>query len=157
MITLRPMRTEEFPAYRDYFIVDYAAEIAANFGLPPARSKEIARKELAADLPLGAATPDNILCCIENSASTAIGYLWYRLLEEGATAFILDFYMFEPYRGQGLGKATLTALELQLIQSGVAKIELRVAFHNKRAFGLYNSLGFMVTGYNMAKNLGTST
>jgi hypothetical protein len=47
-ITLRSMTAAEFPAYRDYFIIDYAAEIAANFGYPLAQSRAIAAKELRA-------------------------------------------------------------------------------------------------------------
>lgn len=36
MIVLRPMRDTEYPAYLDYFIPDYAAEISANYALSPA-------------------------------------------------------------------------------------------------------------------------
>lgn len=35
MIVLRPMRDTEYPAYLDYFIPDYAAEISANYALSP--------------------------------------------------------------------------------------------------------------------------
>lgn len=33
MIVLRPMHDTEYPAYLDYFIPDYAAEISANYAL----------------------------------------------------------------------------------------------------------------------------
>ena len=45
------------------------------------------------------------------------------------------------------------ALEEQLSQAGVDHIKLRVAFDNKRAYHLYEKLGFNITGYNMVKNL----
>ena len=80
-----------------------------------------------------------------------IGYLWYKLLDDGESVFILDFMVFEDYRGQGYGKATLIALEEKLSQSGVTQIKLRVAADNYRAKGLYERLGFNVTGYNMIK------
>jgi len=46
-------------------------------------------------------------------------------LDEGETAFILDFVVFTKLHGLGYGKAALLALEKQLFQSGVAQIKLR--------------------------------
>lgn len=56
MIVLRPMRNEEYPAYLDYFIPDYAAEISANYALSPAaalarRSAKSPRICLTASIP----------------------------------------------------------------------------------------------------------
>jgi ribosomal protein S18 acetylase RimI-like enzyme len=148
------MKTEEFPGYRDYFIVDYANEIAANFGYTLEKSRAIALKELINDLPQNVSTPSNFLLCIEESDHDTIGYLWYKLLDEGKSVFILDFVVIDKFRGLGYGKAALIALEEQLLQAGVEQIKLRVAFENKRALSLYEKVGFNVTGYNMAKILG---
>ena len=153
MITFRAMKAEEFADYRDYFIVDYADEIAANFGYGLEKSQEIAVKELLDDLPQDVSTRDNFLFCIEENGDRTIGYLWYKLLDDGETVFILDFVLFERFRGLGYGKAALMALEEKLSHSGVEQIKLRVAFDNKRAYGLYENLGFNITGYNMVKNL----
>ena len=86
-------------------------------------------------------------------SAESIGYLWYKLLDDGETVFILHFYLFETARGQGHGKATLAALEQYLLDSGAEQIKLRVAADNKRALGLYERVGFTVTGYNMVKIL----
>ena len=153
MLTLRPMETEEFSNYRDYFIVDYAIEIAANYGYSPEKSRSIALKELLEDLPQTISTPDNFLYCIEDEGKKTIGYLWYKLLDKGETAFILDFVVFEKLRGLGYGKRALLVLEKQLFQSGVAQIKLRVAYDNHQALRLYEKLGFNITGYNMVKIL----
>lgn len=153
MLTLRPMQPTEFSKYRDYFIVDYAQEIAANFGYSIEKSSAIAAKELADDLPQNVTTPDNFLLCIEESNKGTIGYLWYKQIDAGTSVFILDFVILEAFRGLGYGKATLTALEEQLAPSGVEQIKLRVAYDNIRAFGLYQKLGFSITGYNMIKIL----
>jgi len=147
------MKTEEFPNYRDYFIVDYAEEIAANFGYSLEKSRAIAAKELREDLPQTVSTPDHTLLCIEKSGDETIGYLWYKSLDQGQTVFILDFVIFATFRGLGYGQAALLALETHLLQANVAQIKLRVAFDNKRALGLYEKIGFNVTGYNMAKSL----
>ncbi len=117
------------------------------------KSRAIAVQELLDDLPNDISTPDNVLLCIEAKGHDAIGYLWYKLLDNAGTAFIMDFVLFDEYRGLGYGKAALIALEQQLSQSGVEQIKLRVAANNKRAFGLYDTLGFSITGYNMAKIL----
>jgi ribosomal protein S18 acetylase RimI-like enzyme len=151
MIMLRPMTAEEFLNYQTYFVVDYAQEIMTNYGYTAEKSHTIAAKELNDDLPQNVATPENILLCIEKPDSETIGYLWYKVLDNGESVFILDFMLFEDYRGLGYGKATLIALEKQLSQSGVEQIKLRVAFNNHRAKGLYEKLGFTVTGYNMIK------
>ena len=153
MITFRTMKTEEFPNYHDYFIVDYANEIAANFGYSLEKSRAIALKELINDLPQNISTPNNFLLCIEESGDDTIGYLWYKFLDNGETVFILDFVLFDNFRGLGYGKAALIALEEQLFQSGVEQIKLRVAFDNNRALRLYERLGFNITGYNMVKIL----
>lgn len=153
MIVFRLMKAEEFPVYSDYFIVDYADEIVANFGHTLDKGRAIAAKELADDLPQGVSTQGHHLLCIEASGSGTIGYLWYQLFDEGNTAFILDFMLFERFRGQGKGEATLKALEEQLLQKGVEQIKLRVAFKNNRARYLYEKVGFNVTGYNMSKIL----
>ena len=153
MITLRTMKAEEFPNYRDYFIVDYAHEIATNYGYTLEKSRAIALRELMDDLPQNVSTPDHFLLCIEKKGADTVGYLWYKLLDNGETVFILDFVLFDNFRGLGYGKATLIALEEKLLQSGVEQIKLRVAFDNTRAFRLYEKLGFKITGYNMVKIL----
>ncbi len=153
MITFRAMKPAEFPQYRTYFVADYAAEIEANYGYSPDKSRAIALQELAEDLPQTVATPDHTLLCIEGTGDTTIGYLWYKRAAHSESVFILDFVIFDAFRGTGQGKATLVALEEQLRQSGVAEIKLRVAFDNERAFSLYKKLGFAVTGYNMIKLL----
>jgi ribosomal protein S18 acetylase RimI-like enzyme len=151
MIIFRAMKAEEFPGYRDYFIVEYANEIAANFGYTLEKSRAIAAKELFEDLPQEASTPDNVLLCIENGVEQTIGYLWYKLIDNGETVFVLDFVLFESFRGMGYGQAALVALQEQLSQTGVEQIKLRVAFDNDRARYLYEKLGFKITGYNMVK------
>jgi ribosomal protein S18 acetylase RimI-like enzyme len=153
MITLRKMKAEEFSNYHDYFIVDYAADIAANFGYTPEISRAIALKELADDLPQNVSTPDNFLLCIEKNDADLIGYLWYELLNNGETVFILDFVVFDKFRGMGYGTAALNALEKQLSQAGVEQIKLRVAHNNQRALKLYEKVGFNITGYNMVKDI----
>jgi ribosomal protein S18 acetylase RimI-like enzyme len=144
------MEAEEFSEYRDYFIHDYADEIAANFGHTLEQSRTIALKELQEDLPQEVSTPGHRLLCIEEN-NNLIGYLWYQQLEQGESIFILDFVVFEQFRSKGYGTAALTALEEHLAKSDAKQLKLRVARKNERALALYEKLGFTITGYNMAK------
>jgi ribosomal protein S18 acetylase RimI-like enzyme len=149
------MKAEEFSRYREYFILDYADEIASNFGYSLEPSRTIARKELQEDLPLEVSTPDHCLLCIEENKDL-IGYLWYKLVG-GESVFILDFVVLEQFRSKGYGTAALTALEEHLAKFDAKQIKLRVAYYNKRALALYEKLGFTITGYNMAKTLKKSS
>lgn len=156
MIVLRPMRDTEYPAYLDYFIPDYAAEISANYALSPAAALAQAQREIAADLPDGVNTRGQVLCCLfddSDGAEKRVGYLWYKPDEEMRSAFICDFYIYPAFQGQGLGKQAMAAFEHELKNQGIRQIKLRVAGDNPRARRLYEVTGFRVTGINMSKNI----
>ncbi|MEN0616599.1 GNAT family N-acetyltransferase [Klebsiella indica] len=156
MILFRPMRNDEYPAYLDYFLPDYAAEIAANYGLSSSAALAQAQQEIAEALPAGVNTRGQVLLCLLNDVEgreTPIGYLWYKPDEPTRSAFICDFYIFPTVQGQGLGKQTMVAFENELKNRGIRQIKLRVAGDNQRARHLYEATGFRVTGVNMSKNI----
>jgi ribosomal protein S18 acetylase RimI-like enzyme len=156
MISLRPMRDSEFLAYLDYFIPDYAAEIASNYRLSDNESLAQAKREIAADLPDGVNTIGQVLLCLVDpteSPEKTIGYLWYKQDPTMRAAFISDFHIFPAYQGQGLGKQALEVLENELKHKGFQQMKLRVADDNKRARHVYEVTGFRVTGINMSKLL----
>jgi GNAT superfamily N-acetyltransferase len=151
MITLRPMRADEFPAYLAYFVPEYAAEIAANYGRSLADALIQAQNDIAEDLPLGPDTPGQDLMCIE--ADRHVGYLWYRIDTATRSAFINDIFVLPQHQGKGNGTAALNSLEALLKTQGITQIRLRVAAQNPRAHRLYSELGFFPTGTNMAKTI----
>lgn len=153
MITLRPMRADEYPAYLDYFIADYAQEIAANYRLSEAEAQARAAQEIADDLPEGVNTPGHVLLCLLAEGEKHVGYLWYKPDASMQTVFIYDFHIFNACQGQGLGKGALRAFEDEMRAKGVEQIRLRVAGDNARARHVYEAIGFGVTGINMSKNL----
>jgi ribosomal protein S18 acetylase RimI-like enzyme len=157
MISLRPMRVDEYAAYLDYFIPDYAAEIIANYGLSPIEARSQAVREIDEDLPQGVETRGQVLLCIIDSISgddSIIGYLWYRPDVPARLIYINDFHIFAAHQGKGYGKETLAALESELAETGFTQIKLRVAENNKRAKHVYDVSGFRVTGVNMSKAIG---
>ncbi|MGR6838009.1 GNAT family N-acetyltransferase [Aliivibrio wodanis] len=152
MIQLRPMTTNEYPAYCDYFIDDYSREIAENYGHSMDRALELANQDLLRSFPNGLETNDHELLCIE-SGSELVGYLWHSINANDASTFIYDFFIFPNCRNNGYGKLAITALELQLKSIGIEQIKLRVAYQNQRALKLYQEVGFSISGYNMSKKI----
>ncbi|BBR11683.1 GNAT family N-acetyltransferase [Aeromonas caviae] len=156
-VRLIPLRDADFHAYRDYFIEDYAQDLASNHGMAQPDAHRQADASLQQLLPLGVATPGHHLLAMVPEASNApgepLGYLWHAIDADASTTFIYDFYVTPPHRGRGLGKAAMAALEAQLAPLGIRQIKLRVAHDNPRALALYQALGFTITGYNMAKRL----
>ena len=80
-----------------------------------------------------------------------MGYLWISISEN--IAWIYDIYLLPEWRGKGYGKQALDVINQQLALEGITETGLRVAANNSRAKKLYESLGFVLTGYNMSKRL----
>ena len=156
MISFRPMRDGEYPAYLDYFITDYATEISANYGLSGLQALAQAKQEIVNDLPHGINTPGEVMLCIINQtpeAESVVGYLWYRPDPASRAVFIKDFHIFAAQQSKGFGKQALYALEAELARTGFEQIKLRVAEDNQHAKHVYAATGFRVTGVNMSKTI----
>ena len=152
MIQLRPMTSDEYPAYCDYFIDDYSHEISQNYGHSMDRAVELAQQDLIRCFPNGLETNEHELLCIE-SESNLVGYLWHSIKVSDKSTFIYDFFIFSDHRNIGYGKLAIKALESQLQLIGIEQIKLRVAYHNQRALKLYQEVGFSISGYNMSKKI----
>ncbi|MGL6642119.1 hypothetical protein [Aeromonas caviae] len=87
-VRLIPLRDADFPAYRDYFIEDYAQDLASNHGMALPDAHRQADASLQQLLPLGVATPGHHLLAMVPEASNApgepLGYLWHAI--DGAPA-----------------------------------------------------------------------
>lgn len=155
MISFNTMSNSEYEAYLDYFLPDYAQEIIRNYGRSDDEARLQAQAEIAHGLPDGPHTEGQKLCTIVESEPhpTRIGYVWYRPDAKTQSVFIYDFCILPDHRGEGLGKAALRALEIELAQQDYREIRLRVATDNLRAQHVYQAGGFRVTGINMAKRI----
>ncbi|MFT6925220.1 MAG: ribosomal protein S18 acetylase RimI-like enzyme [Psychromonas sp.] len=156
MIKLRKMKVEEYPAYCDYFIADYSREIVQNYGHSIEVATDLAHQDLIKCFPNGLENNEHDLLCIEIQAGDGlkvIGYLWHSIKSSDASTFIYDFYIDPEYRGNGYGKKAIGQLEKLLISADINQIKLRVAYHNQRAFALYQEVGFIISGYNMSKKI----
>ena len=153
-ITLRAMCGDEFEGYLEYFIPDYAAEIASNYDVSLEAARARAVRETGEDLAQGVETTGQVLLCIISGADL-VGYLWYKPDHKARTAFIYDFYILPAHRGQRFGKQALIQLETLLSGEGIMQIGLRVAADNAPAQSMYNKGGYRATGINMIKRIGS--
>ncbi|MFK3707072.1 RimJ/RimL family protein N-acetyltransferase [Raoultella sp. BIGb0138] len=154
MISFHSMTEDEYPAYLEYFIPDYADEIASNYGLSRSDSLARAKQEIAEALTEGVNTHGQVLLSLVaqlDESDRHVGYLWYKPDAARRSVFIYDFHIFNACQGQGLGKQALRAFEAYLREKGVNEIRLRVAGDNTRARHIYETSGFGVTGINMRK------
>ncbi|WP_455916602.1 GNAT family N-acetyltransferase [Pantoea agglomerans] len=154
MVSFRSMTEEEYSAYLEYFIPDYATEIASNYGMSKSDSLKMARQEISKLLAEGVNTHGQILLSIVAKLDVYerhVGYLWYKPDTAMRTVFIYDFHIFNLFQGEGLGKQALRTFEENLQDKGFKEIRLRVAGDNARALHVYESSGFGVTGINMRK------
>lgn len=150
------MHEDEYPGYLEYFIPDYAREIASNYRLSADDSLVRAKQEIAEDLPEGVNTPGQVLLCLITQLDNTImhvGYLWYKPDTAMRTVFIYDFHIFNSCQGQGLGKQALRVFEQEMRDKDFEQIRLRVAGDNERARHVYEAIGFGVTGINMSKTI----
>ena len=60
----------------------------------------------------------------------------------GRDAFIDEFFILEPFRGQGYGQAILLEITEKAAELGVHALHLEVARDNTRAQKLYSTCGF---------------
>lgn len=155
MIHLRPITPQEFQAYRRFFVTDYGRELVDNEGITPEAARQRAEADLDQDFPGGVVLPGHRLWCIvPEGGSEVLGYLWVKTVAE-STLFVMDFSMLPQHRGRGHGSAALAALDEVARREG-RTLKLRVAQSNPRALALYRRAGYQITGYNMAKTVGSN-
>jgi ribosomal protein S18 acetylase RimI-like enzyme len=90
---------------------------------------------------------------------TPAGFVWVAKTHNDFTgqleASLLNQYVADPYRGQGLGRRLMETAEEWAGQQGLQRISLSVGAHNKLAQKLYETLGYQVEMLRMTKKLDT--
>jgi ribosomal protein S18 acetylase RimI-like enzyme len=89
------------------------------------------------------------------------GYVWVARTHNDSTgrleAALLNQYVAEPYRGQGLGRRLIDTAEEWARREGLPRISLSVGAHNTIGQRLYQSLGYEVETLRMTKKLESVT
>ncbi len=156
-VRLRPMREDEFDAWRSWAVREYADDMMRNRSMPDEAALSRAAKEMDELLTAGISTPGHHLLVAEDDVTgDRVGYLWYGPRSSGAdpnVAWLYDVYVEEELRGGGLGRRLMEALEVQVRSDGHHRIELNVFGDNDRARRLYDSMGYREMARQMAKEL----
>ena len=155
-VTLRPMTAAEFDEWQDALAEDYAAEQVAAGRWPYEGAVRRAREESARLLPQGPATERMLVNLAVDADGEPVGRSWVALDPPHATAgiaFLYDIEVVESRRGQGLGRALLTATEDAARRAGATALELNVFGRNAAAVALYDSAGYAVVTQQMRKPL----
>lgn len=151
-LRLRPMRPDEFAAFRESFIRDWAADLARIDDVPVAEALRQAAQRTDVDLSVGVATRGHHLFVLVDGDET-VGTAWMSVTATGE-AFLDDLTVHPRHRGQGYGQRALELLEHHAGALGLRCIDLHVYAHNPRAIALYQRQGYQTTGLKLRKRLG---
>lgn len=154
MITLRKMNEGEFESFLARSIPQYASEKVKAGNWSAEEAIERSRQEHASLLPQGLATPDHHLYTIALDGEP-VGDLWLAVqqMSGGATGFIYDVFIAEPFRRRGIAWQALKLLENEAARLSIGKYSLHVFGFNTAARALYGKLGYEITNINMEKTL----
>jgi len=88
---------------------------------------------------------------------TRAGFVWVAMGHNATTgqleASLLNQYVAEPYRGEGLGMRLMQTAENWAREQGLPRISLSVGMHNTLGQRLYKGLGYEVETLQMSKKL----
>lgn len=153
MTRLAPLPPEAFPAFFDAVVESYAHDNVACGRWRDDEALNLSRAEATTLLPRGTDTPGHRLFAIEDEREAQIvGFLWLATFARGSSsvAYLYQLIVKPPYRRRGHARAALQQAAAIAAAEGHRKLELHVFAHNAVAHALYRSLGFEVTGMNMA-------
>ena len=154
-VMLRPMRSDEFPAFEAESKSGYARDLSENGGVDAGAARTKAECDFARLLPDGVASAGQFLFVIEDELGAAKGTLWFADEERNGRrcAFLYDIRINEDSRGQGIGRLAMQQLEREASARGLHSIELNAFGGNTVARSLYRSLGYTETFVGMSKEL----
>ena len=151
---LRPLRGDEYDAWRSAVTNGYAEQIEMLADTPRAAARAKAEADMATTLPQGLATPGHWIFALEVGGER-VGQLWLaeRTMDGRRVIYVYNVAVDEIHRGVGLGRAAMLLAEAQALARGIDRIELNVFGGNAVALGLYRSLGYVERAISMAKDL----
>jgi len=156
IVRVRPMTQAEYDHWQVHLADDYANEQVAAGRWPAQGALQRALEENARSLPDGLDTARMLLLRGVLDDDTPIGRAWVSLdhpREAPDVAFLYDIEVESDFRGQGLGRALLSAVEQAVREAGVGSLELNVFGRNHVAVRLYSSQVYEVVTQQMRKAL----
>ncbi len=156
MVKLIPMTENEFKAYLDYSVREYAEDnVRVGYwdeSEALQKSKQIHNQLLPNGLP---SKDQHLFSIMDETSGGVVGMLWLEIKPDRPTpaAFIYNIRIKEGLRGRGYGKQTLHAAENLLRSMNIKTLSLHVFADNTAAKRLYEKVGFETISYNMRKVL----
>lgn len=158
-VRLDPMTAEEYEEFAAATVQEYADSKVAAGTWAPEESLAKAQEVFGRLLPKGIASPDSHLLTVRDArGGQAVARLWFALRGGPGRreAYVYEVTVAERFRGQGYGRATMTACVEKARELGVTSVGLHVLGGNGVARSLYTSLGFAEVGVMMSLSLGAS-
>ncbi|MFB4425804.1 GNAT family N-acetyltransferase [Streptomyces sp. QL37] len=153
-LTGRPMTEQEYAAWEATSVDTYTQEWVER-GVPEEQARRKSETDHATNLPDGLATPGMYFHVLVHDGAV-VGYVWVarRDVPDGDDlGYVFDVEVREEYRGRGYGRALMHLAEAVTLDAGLGLLGLHVFADNTPALRLYESLGYEVTQYNLAKAL----
>lgn len=154
MTVLRPMRAEVFGDFMGEAVPAYAADSVLAGRWSQAGALQQAQSEFDRLLSQGVDTPGQLLYeIVDEMADQPVGVLWLALQEAGdeQVGYIYNLSVRPEFRGRGHARAAMQLAEGEAAAHGASRMALHVFGFNTSAQALYRSLGYGITGLNMAK------
>lgn len=150
MISLRPLREDEYAGWDEAHRREYARGLVEHAGLSREEAEAKVARDVPAVLPRGLATEATWIWAVE-ADGRRVGTVFLGLRGDGA--WLYDITIDESERGRGHGRGAMTALEAEVRALGYDSIGLNVWGGNEVARGLYRSLGWDEQSVHMRKRL----
>ncbi|MET8442378.1 GNAT family N-acetyltransferase [Streptomyces sp. NPDC049952] len=153
-VTGRRMTQREFDAWAAVSVGTYARSWMER-GVPQEQARRKSETDHAANLPDGLATPGMYFHVLVHDGAV-VGHVWVARREEPEgqdLGYVFDVEVREEHRGRGYGRALMYLAEDVTLDAGLGLLGLHVFASNTPALRLYESLGYEVTQYNLAKAL----
>ncbi|MDF0373375.1 GNAT family N-acetyltransferase [[Kitasatospora] papulosa] len=153
-VTGRRMTQREFDAWAAVSVGTYARSWMER-GVPQEQARRKSETDHAANLPDGLATPGMYFHVLAHDGAV-VGHVWVARREEPEgqdLGYVFDVEVREEHRGRGYGRALMHLAEDVTLDAGLGLLGLHVFASNTPALRLYESLGYEVTQYNLAKAL----
>jgi ribosomal protein S18 acetylase RimI-like enzyme len=101
-------------------------------------------------LPQGRATADHFFYCVTDiKTKETVGYVWLYFNRKERIAWLYHIVIFEKYRNQGYGRATMEQVKSISKEMGAKLLWLNVMGHNVAAQKLYQSSGLRTAAIHM--------
>ncbi|BBA96059.1 putative acetyltransferase [Actinacidiphila reveromycinica] len=147
--TLRPMREEEYAAWRDHERDGYVAALTGS-GVPDDQAEREESAGFASAFPEGLASPGTMVLVLEHDGAPAGHLSWVRLADP---SWVSSVEVAPEYRGRGFGRALMRVAEELTRKGGATTLGLNVFAGNAPALHLYASLGYRTTDHHFSKPL----